>query len=120
MPKPLLTIPPNHKVELKQGQTARFVCQFETVTTEKFAIFYWRKDDQPINLLSSNKYHLSQSIAPSTELRMWSKLTIVNVSKEDEGRYTCFCEYNGKIVRQIGVTHTIVSDNSTFVLTLTG
>jgi len=120
LPKPLLTNSLDHKVEVGRGQTAQFKCYFLTVTTERFTKFKWTKNDQPISIGSSDKYHFIQTILPGSEYKMMSKLMIVNVTEEDEGRYTCSCNYNLNIARHIGVTHMIISDSSTTILELTG
>ena len=100
---PKVTIGPED-VTAKLSQSVYFACEFKAPTRADVSIVVWLKDDF-YEIKSSSHYNIT--VHPSMAISAMgaqdndhfvSTLNILNISDEDEGKYTCYCYYNTSLV----------------------
>lgn len=106
----------HNRINVNVGDEVTMQCHFNASTMKDVTIVLWMKDDQHIK--SSEHYNIATSPVPIVgEDRIESNLKISNVTTEDLGTYSCYCQYNRSLVAS---NNTIVSENRSFVVELKG
>ena len=81
----------------KTSQNVRFTCEFKAPTQAGVSIVVWLKDDFAV-IHSSSHYKISVNTIGENTDHFISTLSILSVTDEDEGKYTCYCYYNTTMV----------------------
>lgn len=91
-------------VTAKLSQSVQFTCEFKAPTRADVSIVVWLKDDF-YEIKSSSNYNITvhppitiSAIEEPGNDHFVSTLSILSVSDEDEGKYTCYCYYNTSLV----------------------
>ncbi|XP_065884527.1 uncharacterized protein [Dysidea avara] len=82
------------KAHINDSKTLQ--CQFSASTVKDVTIVVWTKSGMAIN--SSDHYRISTFTKPAIDDLVISELTINTITAADQGRYTCYCYYNGELV----------------------
>ena len=82
------------KAHINDSKTLQ--CQFSASTVKDVTIVVWTKSGTAIN--SSDHYRISTFTKPAIDDLVISELTINTITAADQGRYTCYCYYNGELV----------------------
>ena len=80
----------------------------------------WFKDGHAITNTNLNKYQVVQGPDSQENNVVFSILHILNVSKSDEGKYSCYCYYNKTILVEYHIYDTINSTKGHAILKLQG
>ena len=90
-------------VTVEQNAIAHFECHFNASTQDYLTIVEWLKDGINITNTSSNKYLITIRIEPEQKNVILAKLSITNISRSDEGSYSCICRYNTTILNRFHI-----------------
>ena len=100
---PKVTVGPKD-VTAKLSQSVQFACEFKAPTRTDVSIVVWLKDDF-YEVKSSSHYNITVHLSVTVSAmgaqdndHFVSTLNILNISDEDEGKYTCYCYYNTSLV----------------------
>ena len=91
-------------VTAKPSQSVQFTCEFKAPTLTGVSIVVWLKDDF-YEIKPSSHYNISvhypvmiNAIGDQDDDHFVSTLTILSITDDDEGKYTCYCYYNTTLV----------------------
>ena len=91
---------------IRVGDTMSLLCLFKAPS--KDTIVQWLKNDALITALNHNETVQGDELL--------SNLTIINITSEDQAKYTCNCFYNRSIVTSAA---TITSKNMSILIKFT-
>ncbi|XP_065920649.1 uncharacterized protein [Dysidea avara] len=112
----LIAAPTN--VTIKKNNVAHFKCQCNSSTLQYFTLFKWLRDSNTI-ANDNNKYQISGGPVSHQVNMVYSELSILNVTEDDEGSYSCYCYYNQTMLSRIHISKQFKSNTRSAVLTLT-
>jgi len=102
-------------VTARLSQNVQFTCEFRAPTYAGVSIVVWLKDGFGV-ILSSAHYNITSvnSLMTTDSIKgesyhLMSSLSILNITDDDEGKYTCYCYYNTSLVTSI--KHKYVTSN---------
>ncbi|XP_065920286.1 uncharacterized protein [Dysidea avara] len=98
---PKLTMPPKHAYAV-ENKTGNFKCHFNSSTKEYFTILSWSKNGTRITNALDTRYQITEGNVPGKDV-MYLSLNISNVSRNDEGNYSCHCSYNKTMLNEINI-----------------
>jgi len=85
---PILTGRPED-VTVEEHKTASFTCTFNSSSIPDLSLCSWSSDDGEISLFK--RYHITTDWVKN---QFVCTLHIIDVTKEDASKYTCYCYYN--------------------------
>ena len=117
--QPSLITPPAN-LTTKVHTNAEFQCEFRasTYTMEPLTIIKWFKDKHVIT--NTTKYQVIQQPDPQEANTIFSILNILNVSRKDEGNYSCYCYYNETILDEFHINTPLNTNEGLGVLKVLG
>ena len=116
VPKPKVLGSPR-SLNITDGSTAVFTCNFETATDNEIAQVHWLFNGN--DLAGCNRFNNSINCIVTQQSTyknyISSNLTIYSVQTNNAGQYTCYCSYNTSLPNVNGV-HVIKSDHKSATL----
>ena len=100
--RPTLIMGPT-SVAVKQNKITHFECRFNASVQKHLSIVEWLKDGT--NIIASSKYLITIGIEPEL---LFTELSITNVSRNDEGIYSCKCYYNTTVLDRFHINTSVV------------
>lgn len=82
-----------HVVMANLHEAADITFTFTSSQIPRFSVCAWSDKNGPI-IFKSSKYLRSQISQPGTGNKVACKLTVLDVTQADEGRYFCYCHFN--------------------------
>ena len=95
-------------IELSEGQSTEFTCIYNASTNPSVTITTWRFNGK---LLEHNSSHYTIITQYNNSNRVLSRLTLLSVSHDNTGTYTCQCAFNSSVVDK-----EVVSEAANFCL----
>ena len=87
--RPKLITGPTDPTGIKKHDSVHFGCHFNASLIQYLALCVWLKDGDPAN--NGDKWQIAQ---PGFENHLICGFNITNALTNDEGSYTCYCNYN--------------------------
>ena len=104
-----MIIVPLSNITTEEHKTVNFECVVMATTLPGLTLFSWLKNGDTI-IGNPNKYKNSTQI--NNDNSITCILTIYNVSKEDKGNYKLIVYYDGKVLREYGITGEFVNQTT--------
>jgi len=94
---------------LHKHERAQFICKIVASSLDHFTNAAWWKDGSPTRL--PNKANITLQTFPGNDSSYISSLILKDITKNDEGSYTCYSYYNQTILRSMGIDHAVESNH---------
>jgi len=92
---------------LHKHDRAQFICMIVASSLGHFTNAAWWKDGSPTRL--PNKANSTLQSFPGNDSSFIYSLILEDITKSDEGSYSCYSYYNQTILRSMGINHAIQS-----------
>jgi len=93
---------------LHKHNRVKFTCEFVASSLDHFTNAAWMKNNDPSDI--PNKAVFTNQTMPGNDTRFVYSLILQDITKSDEGSYSCYSYYNQTILRSMGINHAIQSD----------
>ena len=97
-------------VTVDQNTIAHFECHFNALTQDFLTIVEWLKDDGDITNTSSSKYLITRRVESEQTNVIFAELNIFNVSRSDQGSYSCKCYYNSTVLNRYHIYTPVIAE----------
>lgn len=98
-------------IVVEQNTVAHFECHFNASTQDYLTIVEWLKDGDDITNTSSGKYLVTIRVEPEqTKYVIFTELNITDVSRSDQGSYSCKCYYDTAELNRLHINTSVIAE----------